>query len=66
MEHKSNLLTTTEAANYLSLKPSTLEVWRFYGKGPVFLKIGRAVRYRLNDLDAYIESSVRANTSQEA
>jgi excisionase family DNA binding protein len=57
-------LTRQEAANYLNIKKGTLEVWAVTGKGPRFLKMGRSVRYRKIDLDAYMENSIRANTSE--
>lgn len=57
-------MTTKEAAMWLGLKSNTLEVWRVYGKGPKFLKMGRAVRYRLEDLNAYLETSVKNSTSE--
>lgn len=56
-------LTTPEAANYLSVQPTTLEVWRVQGRGPRFLKLGRAVRYRQSDLDAYLSAGSRQSTS---
>jgi excisionase family DNA binding protein len=62
MEHK--LMTTSQAADYMELKPSTLEVWRVYGKGPRFMKLGKAVRYRMEDLNAFLEESVKSSTSE--
>ena len=54
-QHNSNLLTTEEAAEYLQIKPNTLEVWRSQDPGKVpFVKVGRNVRYRLEDLQAFI------------
>lgn len=63
MEKNKTLLTTENAAEYLDLKKQTLEIWRVYGKGPKFLKIGRSVRYRKADLDTYLENSVQQSTS---
>lgn len=57
-------LDTTEAAEYLSLKKCTLEAWRSRGGGPRFVKLGRSVRYRAQDLNHWIENRVRANTSE--
>lgn len=57
-------LDERQAAEYLSLSPRTLQTWRQRGNGPRFLKLGRSVRYRRADLDAFIESRVRANTSE--
>ena len=54
----SNLLTTEEAADYLKLKPNTLERWRSqYPNRLPFVKIGRTVKYRLEDLQAYISDN---------
>ena len=33
----------------------TLRNWRFQGTGPPYFKIGRSVRYRLNDILAFME-----------
>lgn len=64
MEKQSNFLTTSEVANLTGLKSGTLEVWRVYGKGPQFVKFGRAVRYRKADILAWIDGQVRQSTSQ--
>lgn len=50
----STMLTTRQAAEYLGLAKSTLEIWRCRGEnGLPYLKMGRAVRYRLSDLEAW-------------
>ena len=59
------LYRTTQAADYLDLKKPTLEVWRCRGYGPTFIKMGKAVRYRKEDLDAFLDSKVRKSTSQK-
>lgn len=48
------LLKDTEAAVILGLSMNTLVNWRCQGKGPEFVKLGRAVRYRMSDLQKYI------------
>lgn len=58
------LLTTSEAAAYLGLAISTLNKWRCFGEGPQFIKLGRAVRYRLDDLDRFVEIGIRRLTSK--
>ena len=60
---KATPMTTKEAAIQLGVKPSTLEVWRVYGKGPKYLKLGRLVKYRLADLESFLEESLRSSTS---
>ncbi len=61
---QDKLLNTKEAANYLSLSCAFLERDRWAGAKVPFIKIStRAVRYRLEDLEKYIESRVRKSTS---
>ncbi len=50
------LLRTEEAAEYLALEPGTLENWRYRSEGPPVVRLGKAVRYDLKDLDAWIEA----------
>ena len=55
------LLTAEQAAAQLCVKPQTLEVWRCNKRYPLaYLKIGRAVRYRQSDIDAFVASRARA------
>ncbi|MBL7180280.1 MAG: helix-turn-helix domain-containing protein [Desulfobacterales bacterium] len=44
------------AAEILSVAVQTLRNWRFQKKGPAYLKISRCVRYKLDDLERYVES----------
>ena len=60
---QDQLMTVEQAAQYLGLAVSTLNKWRCHGGGPVFLKMGRAVRYKLENLDNYITGSERQSTS---
>ncbi|MDR6127927.1 putative site-specific integrase-resolvase [Sphingomonas sp. SORGH_AS802] len=56
------LLTTTEAAACLSVSPKTLAYWRAIGEGPAFAQLGvRSIRYRREDLTAYITGRRRLN-----
>ncbi len=60
------LLTTKQAAAFLKVSPKTLERMRVEGGGPVFVKVGRLVRYRRSDLLAFIDSNVFGSTSEHA
>jgi excisionase family DNA binding protein len=51
-----NALTETQAADHLGLSIATLRAWRHRGKGPRFVRFGRAVRYLRADLDAFIRA----------
>jgi len=48
------VLDEKQAASYLDLSVKTLQARRAAHKAPAFLKIGRSVRYRLADLDAFL------------
>ena len=53
------MLNEREAAAYLGLSKNTLRVWRCAGRGPVFHKMGKLIRYDAIDLDAYKQQSRR-------
>jgi excisionase family DNA binding protein len=55
-------LTPQEAADYLRTGVRTLERWRRVGGGPVFVKIGRRVGYRLADLESWVSQQRREHT----
>jgi len=57
------VMTVTQAAEYLGLAVSTLNKWRCHGEGPVFIKLGRAVRYRVEDLEKFIQKASKTSTS---
>jgi excisionase family DNA binding protein len=46
-------LTDVEVAARLGVSRFTVRSWRLKGIGPRFLKMGRAVRYRPQDVDEY-------------
>lgn len=53
-------LTTGELAERLGggLSPETVKRWRRTGDGPKFIRVGRHVRYRLADVEAWEKSLV--------
>lgn len=56
-EIKSELLDEAATAEILQVKTGTLQVWRSTKRYPLpFVKIGRNVRYRRADIDAFIQS----------
>ena len=59
-------LSTPLAADYVGLSPATLETLRVRGGGPTFVKLGRRVVYRREDLDAWLKTARRASTSEDA
>ena len=65
-EPTRRFLDTSEAAAFIGLSPCTLEAWRVRGGGPSYHKFGKAIRYSVADLEAFITKSARANTSRVA
>jgi excisionase family DNA binding protein len=57
-------LTPHEAAEYLRSSTSTLAKARLTKRGPTFVRIGRAVRYRKSDIDAWMSASVARHAEQ--
>ena len=58
--HTQGLLTVKDAAAYLNISPATLNTWRSTKRQVLpYVKVGgKHVRYRLADLDAYINAHV--------
>jgi hypothetical protein len=56
-------LTEAGAAARLGLKVSTLRAWRYQGRGPAFVRLGRAIRYLANDLDDFLHANRHAQAS---
>lgn len=58
-ELDSDLIDEATLAARLGISRSTLQSWRYAKRGPRYIKLGRLVRYRKLDVDAYL----RAQTS---
>lgn len=50
----SGFVTRPELANELRVKIQTLAAWACRGEGPAYVKVGRSVRYRRVDIEAWI------------
>lgn len=61
---QTDLLDTEGAARHCGVSKSTLEKLRLTGGGPRYLKPSRSVRYRVADLDAWLESRAYRSTSE--
>ncbi len=60
------LFNTRQAADYLGSSERFLEIGRMKGYGPKFIRCApKMVRYRLQDLDAWVEERVRRSTSDQ-
>jgi excisionase family DNA binding protein len=50
-----DLLSRTEAASLLALKPQTLALWASTGRYHLpYIRVGRSVRYRRSDLERFL------------
>lgn len=62
---KTFLLTTKQAAKYLSVSAAFLERDRWAGSRIPFVKLGtRSIRYREEDLENYIQQQIRYSTTE--
>jgi excisionase family DNA binding protein len=52
------LLSADEVAEFLGVPVRTLYQWRYKGAGPVGVRVGRHLRYRVTDIEAWIDGQV--------
>ncbi|MBA3859105.1 MAG: DNA-binding protein [Cyanobacteria bacterium PR.023] len=60
---KPALGTSAEVAEFLNCEEVTVRTWRRTGKGPRFIRVGRLVRYRWSDVEAWLAEREAASTS---
>jgi len=56
MNDHDQLLDAHELAEWLAVPVATLYQWRYTGNGPRALKVGRHLRYRRSDVEAWLET----------
>ncbi len=56
------MIRVKDAAKRIGLSVSSLNKMRCYGTGPVFYKLGSAIFYRADDLDAWLAERRRTST----
>lgn len=62
LQRTRDLVDEKAAAEILGTTPGTLSVWRSTGRYALpFVKVGRKVRYRLSDLETWLDQRTRAN-----
>lgn len=61
----TKLMTPKQAAEMLQKPVGTMKRWRVEGIGPNYVKIGRDVRYKLSDLEAYIDEHTHVSAVRE-
>ena len=60
MTHHLNQL---HLARHWAMSPRTLERWRWTGEGPRYLKVGKRVVYRLEDVEAFEARRLHESTT---
>ena len=59
----TDLIDEVALAVRLGVSRSTLQSWRYAGRGPRFIKLGRLVRYRDVDVEAYLQAQTRGKVA---
>ena len=62
MIEEKNFMNERELAGLLQMQVSTLQRWRWEGRGPKHYKFGASVRYALVDVTEFITTSQRSST----
>ncbi len=60
----ADLMTPIDVSLYLGVPLGTLANWRYLGRGPAFLRVGRHVRYRAADVTAWVEAQLTDRTQR--
>jgi predicted DNA-binding transcriptional regulator AlpA len=63
LDARSTTVPPEDAARRLGIEESTLANWRWNGRGPRYVRVGRRVRYRLADLAEWLDQQTRRSTS---
>ena len=52
------LYSNDETAAKLGVAPATLPIWRHFGRGPAYLKVGKRCFYRPADIKAWLDKQL--------
>jgi predicted DNA-binding transcriptional regulator AlpA len=53
-----------EVAEMLGVSVGTVRRWRLFGKGPKFLKLGVLVKYRISDVERWLQTRPSGGTQE--
>jgi predicted DNA-binding transcriptional regulator AlpA len=59
----ADLVDEARLAARLGVSRSTLQNWRYSGRGPRWIKLGRLIRYRIADVDSFLEANTRGRVA---
>ncbi len=57
MKETTTIMNEKQAAKYIGLSQRTLQKYRCIQKPPTYIKVGSAVRYSKDDLDAFLDAN---------
>jgi predicted DNA-binding transcriptional regulator AlpA len=60
------MLTPNELAERLVRSEKSLEAWRASGTGPAYVRVGRQIRYRERDVEAWLQANTVPTRSAPA
>ena len=60
-----SLITPDTLADRLGVQRRTIDEWRITGRGPKYIRIGKAVRYRPAAVDEWLLEQERRSTAEE-
>lgn len=58
-------LNEIELSRRWGISHRTLQRWRWLKQGPAYLKVGGAIRYRIEDVEAFEAAQLRPNSRAE-
>ena len=58
MELLDRLLTVEDLAKYLEVPVATIYAWRYRRQGPAGFRVGRHLRFRLSDVETWIQDRI--------
>ena len=53
----SDILDESAVADDYHIPGRTLSQWRYLGRGPRYMKVGRLVRYRRSDVETWLDAN---------
>ena len=59
LDTDERLWTVEQLARFLALPVATIYAWRYRGEGPPALRIGRHVRFRPEDIEAWLQEDAQ-------
>lgn len=62
---RTGLAKAQEVAEYLRTTPNQLNRLRFEGRGPQFVRLGRSIRYRWEDVHRWVDESVHTTSARD-